>query len=485
MIHLIFISFLSQILRDAKLNGFFQNAEEPQDHMFFLIFMSAILVNDNFMGTWFSKTPRRLLFQKFLDNVTGEIAQPDSLSLILSRMDAYLRKNGRIKYNEAHSYWTEEEISAWKLAILYFFEMFVFKSLAGPRFLNIQLTDDLLMEYRLQLGIYQKYDPELCMMEYFQKKAIKFGDRMKEMMKEHQFWERKNPLMRLLGVTRMVRNQILNFCDFCKKSNCTRCRLCNKHECGCCKQCETPDSCCRLCRLCTSCSQHDHAVCRDKLRDASGILVRFSKKVISLSTIRYLFLKRSGDYCYLCKRGEDRSSFTCYGKGVLPCGHHFCEKCTKRMISSDKRYKRTLCPLCITPIGEYRDIIWTINYVKLFHPLIFTTRDFYLARANISYRIMVRFRLPKRYKMLLNFDMHITRSDCAICLEKIEDPMILHCGHVFCHECINHLQPLDSSLQCPSCRIKFNKGFDLFDPSTCLIRFIFGTRYEPARRVYL
>jgi hypothetical protein len=473
---LVFIAFLKQVLIEAKVNGVFQNAEVPQDHMFFLIFMSAILANDNFMGTWFSKTPRRLLFQNFIDNVTREFAQPNSLSMLLSRMDAYLRIHHLQEYDKPCRCWTEKEISVWKLAILYFFEMFVFESLAGPLFLNIQLTEDLINQLRTNIARYQICDPELSMMGYFSRKAIKFADRIKYMMAEHQFWEDKNPLFRLTEGARLKPHQKFNFCDFCKKINCTRCRLCKKHECGCCKQCETPDSCCKLCRLCTSCSQHDHSECSLKLTNVSGVLFRFLKLVKSLAIIRFLRLRKLGSYCYLCNRENDTGNCS---KGVLPCGHHFCEKCTRRMINPNfKMYQRTVCPLCFTKIGGYRGIIFTIYRVKLCHPLILTTRELYAARKFIYNRLLLRLVLPKRIQMLLNFDRSITKTDCLVCLDKFKDPMLLPCGHVFCQVCINQLQPR----QCPSCR----KLFDTcFDPSTGIVQFIFGTPYQRARRVYL
>jgi len=484
MHYFIFISFLIKILRNVKQNDFFQNEEDPQDHMFFLIFMSAILVNDNFMGTWFSRMPRRLRFQNFIDNVTREISQENSISVILSKLEAYLKVTPRIEdyVREKRRNWTEEEISVWKLAIIYFFNMFIFESLAHPRFLNIQITDELLRQLETELRRYQKYDPEFELMNYFQKRQVKFRDRIKKMMKEHDFQERKNPITSQIGHFRLQRGTILNLCDFCKKGDCTRCRLCNKHECGCCKQCKTPDSCCKLCRLCSSCSQHDHAVCRDKLSCASDILVRFVRKVTAMARKRYLTLKACGDYCYLCKGGEDRMSFTCYGKGVLRCGHHFCESCTMRMINkNDKKYKRTLCPLCITPIGGgYRDIVWTRNYVKLCHPLILTTREFFLARIRIS----LNFALRLRIRRLVQYDRGITTENCVVCLDKFNNPMILPCGHVFCHQCINRIDrivPLGPK-KCPSCRKDFRI---FFNPSKCLIQLIFGTRYERPINIYL
>jgi hypothetical protein len=255
---LIFIRFLSYVFRNAKLNGFYQNVEDveqPQDQMFFLVFMSAILANDNFMRTWFSITPRRLRFGIFLENVIQELTQRDSIGLILSKLENYLRVTPRIDCATKTSHkWTEEEISVWKLAIIYFLKMFVFKSLSGPRFLNIRLTEDLLRQLETEFQTYKVYDPKSKLRDYFEKRASIFWQRLEENIKQHDFLELRNPLRSRLGFIRFSRNQILNFCNFCKKEECTRCKLCHKHDCGCCKQCKTPDSCCKLCRLCTSCS---------------------------------------------------------------------------------------------------------------------------------------------------------------------------------------------------------------------------------------
>ena len=480
MYPLIFIRFLSYVFRNAKLNGFYQNVEDveqPQDQMFFLVFMSAILANDNFMRTWFSITPRRLCFGIFLENVIRELTQRDSIGLILSKLENYLRVTPRIDYATKTSHnWTEEEISVWKLAIIYFLKMFVFKSLSGPRFLNIRLTEDLLRQLDTEFQRYKVYDPKSKLRDYFEKRASIFWQRLEENIKQHDFLELRNPLRSQLGFFRLRRDQILNFCNFCKKEECTRCKLCHKHDCGCCKQCKTPDSCCKLCRLCTSCSQHDHAICRKKLSDASEILCRFAKKVSSMARKRSLSLKAIGDYCYVCKRGQDRRSFTCFGKGVLRCGHHFCVFCTKQMINrNDRNHWRTLCPLCITPIGDgHRDIVWTKYNVKLNHRLILTTRKFFLARERLSVKVWIRVRIDR----LVRYDRGITIGKCVVCLENFKDPRILPCGHVLCHECINQLDPK----KCPSCRKDF-MGF--FDPSTNLIKFIFGTRYQLGREVYL
>jgi len=229
MYHL-FIGFLKEIFRKALLNGFYQHvedAETPTDHIFFLIFMSAILVNDNFMGTWFRKIPRSLRFGTFIDKVIQELSQPNSLSLLLSRMDAYLRIQHLQEYDKPCRCLTEREISVWKLAILYFFEMFVLESLAGPCFLNIPLTEDLMHELRTYIDRYQIYDPALSMMGYFKRKANKFTNHIKHMMEELEFLKKTNPSARLTGGVRLQRGQKFNFCYFCLKTNCTRCRLCN------------------------------------------------------------------------------------------------------------------------------------------------------------------------------------------------------------------------------------------------------------------
>jgi hypothetical protein len=148
-----------------------------------------------------------------------------------------------------------------------------------------------------------------------------------------------------------------------------------------------------------------------------------------------------------------------------------------RMINkSDREHRRTLCPLCITPIGgRYRDIIWTRHYVKLCHPLILTTREFFLARIMISLKFALRLRIKK----LVKYDRDITTENCVVCLDKFNNPMILPCGHVFCRQCIYPLDPK----KCPLCRKDFR---NFVDPSKeCVIDLIFKTHYYNSNNHYL
>ena len=46
-------------------------------------------------------------------------------------------------------------------------------------------------------------------------------------------------------------------------------------------------------------------------------------------------------------------------------------------------------------------------------------------------------------------------TDCVICLDKLENPKKLKCGHVFCNECIN--QHLKTKKNCPVCGTVFGK----------------------------
>ena len=40
--------------------------------------------------------------------------------------------------------------------------------------------------------------------------------------------------------------------------------------------------------------------------------------------------------------------------------------------------------------------------------------------------------------------------DCPVCLDTMDDPVSLNCGHSFCHTCISNLVR-DKAVKCPMC----------------------------------
>lgn len=51
--------------------------------------------------------------------------------------------------------------------------------------------------------------------------------------------------------------------------------------------------------------------------------------------------------------------------------------------------------------------------------------------------------------------------NCPICLGCLKDPMVLDCGHSFCHDCItNYCETWETlgDLECPVCKSQFQKG---------------------------
>ncbi|CAO2636280.1 E3 ubiquitin-protein ligase TRIM31 [Lemmus lemmus] len=47
---------------------------------------------------------------------------------------------------------------------------------------------------------------------------------------------------------------------------------------------------------------------------------------------------------------------------------------------------------------------------------------------------------------------------CPICMEILQDPVTIDCGHNFCLQCINQVGKTTENLQCPLCRLPVNKN---------------------------
>jgi ERCC4-related helicase len=59
----------------------------------------------------------------------------------------------------------------------------------------------------------------------------------------------------------------------------------------------------------------------------------------------------------------------------------------------------------------------------------------------------------------------ISTNDCAICLDKVENPVMLECTHIFCGKCILNLLRMRDNNNCPYCRTKISS----YDKLTAVI----------------
>ncbi|KAK3902053.1 hypothetical protein C8A05DRAFT_44435 [Staphylotrichum tortipilum] len=54
--------------------------------------------------------------------------------------------------------------------------------------------------------------------------------------------------------------------------------------------------------------------------------------------------------------------------------------------------------------------------------------------------------------------VRLRRFDCVICMDKVQDLTITHCGHLFCSECLHSALQMDRTRRvCPICRQKIDK----------------------------
>ncbi|CAH6790184.1 E3 ubiquitin-protein ligase TRIM31 [Phodopus roborovskii] len=72
---------------------------------------------------------------------------------------------------------------------------------------------------------------------------------------------------------------------------------------------------------------------------------------------------------------------------------------------------------------------------------------------------------------------------CPICLEILQDPVTIDCGHNFCHQCISQVGETTEELQCPLCKVTVSKN--TFRPNKLLaslaekIRTMDPTEFQP------
>lgn len=59
----------------------------------------------------------------------------------------------------------------------------------------------------------------------------------------------------------------------------------------------------------------------------------------------------------------------------------------------------------------------------------------------------------------------IATNDCAICLDKVENPVMLECTHIFCGKCILNLLRMKNNNNCPYCRTQISS----YDKLTAVI----------------
>lgn len=55
-----------------------------------------------------------------------------------------------------------------------------------------------------------------------------------------------------------------------------------------------------------------------------------------------------------------------------------------------------------------------------------------------------------------------TQEDCPVCFESLSNPVITHCKHVFCRQCITKV--IQMQQKCPMCRNKLGEG-DIVEPA--------------------
>lgn len=50
---------------------------------------------------------------------------------------------------------------------------------------------------------------------------------------------------------------------------------------------------------------------------------------------------------------------------------------------------------------------------------------------------------------------------CIICCDRLNNPVIIPCGHTFCKECISEAFRVEKEKPCPTCKRKLKKGESL------------------------
>lgn len=67
-----------------------------------------------------------------------------------------------------------------------------------------------------------------------------------------------------------------------------------------------------------------------------------------------------------------------------------------------------------------------------------------------------------RKNMFMNFEKRIDDEDCVICYDKLVDPVLTKCSHIFCGGCMNQvIRETPNNVICPLCRTPLNKKVDI------------------------
>lgn len=93
-------------------------------------------------------------------------------------------------------------------------------------------------------------------------------------------------------------------------------------------------------------------------------------------------------------------------------------------------------------------LIGIVKILDLFINLVHLAKNLYLVESNS---------FPSRSEPIETVKKQSSKVKCSICLDNVNAPTVIQCGHVFCWDCIQHyvssLTKNSSIVTCPSCRL--------------------------------